>query len=226
MPMRWNDPSNPNSPINPQNPQNPNSILHPNNPLNPLRMLQQLRKSQRTSTSPKEVAHMPDIQVHISTEDGTDAPIPLQPTPPKPVAPPPIPWKIIAGVAAAAALIAVATYLVYHRSGAHPRTLFGGTWLNDDPHTRVNTKLVIAQDGSRVSVHAFGACSPHDCDWGTQQGFVENGIVRIDWSRGRGVRMMELTVKPGGRLNSVMDVGPSVSYPSGRWPTDSFHRQP
>jgi len=42
-----------------------------------------------------------------------------------------------------------------------------GNWLNDNPNTGDNPEVDISVDGSAVSVHAFGACSPTNCDWGT-----------------------------------------------------------
>jgi len=42
-----------------------------------------------------------------------------------------------------------------------------GTWLNDNPNTGDNPEIDISVEGSSVSVHAFGACSPTNCDWGS-----------------------------------------------------------
>ena len=42
---------------------------------------------------------------------------------------------------------------------------FAGTWKNVDPNTRGVTKLAIKTTPS-VTVHAWGACTPKDCDWG------------------------------------------------------------
>src|ERR1700675_371608 len=50
------------------------------------------------------------------------------------------------------------------------QAIFAGTWLNDDVKTRSITRLIISQAGSRVSVHAFGACGSSECDWGSQDG--------------------------------------------------------
>lgn len=42
---------------------------------------------------------------------------------------------------------------------------FSGDWRNTDSHTRGITRLQIQTSGS-IMVHAWGACSPSDCDWG------------------------------------------------------------
>jgi len=42
-----------------------------------------------------------------------------------------------------------------------------GTWTNCDHHTRSLVRLVIATAGTGISIHAFGACTPTPCDWGT-----------------------------------------------------------
>jgi hypothetical protein len=47
-----------------------------------------------------------------------------------------------------------------------------GTWVNWDHQTRGLVRLMIAANGPAIAVHAFGACSPTPCDWGTVQGLV------------------------------------------------------
>ena len=44
------------------------------------------------------------------------------------------------------------------------------TWVADDPATRGIVKVVLALSGGALSFHAFGACSPSPCDWGTVKG--------------------------------------------------------
>jgi hypothetical protein len=84
-------------------------------------------------------------------------------------------------------------------------TLFVGTWLNDDPNTRSIPKFVIEQAGTKVSVHAFGACHPTYCDWGTQDGTVEHNTASLTWNQGFVVRSMKLTVNSPGHLSSATD---------------------
>jgi hypothetical protein len=43
---------------------------------------------------------------------------------------------------------------------------FTGTWVNVTPNNGI-TKVIVVSSGSNVTVQAFGACSPSDCDWGT-----------------------------------------------------------
>jgi hypothetical protein len=63
--------------------------------------------------------------------------------------------------------------------GAQAVDRFEGTWVNIHPDIKkgdVNTpKLVISQEGDQLAVHAWGNCSPDDCDWGTQNGRVREG---------------------------------------------------
>lgn len=43
---------------------------------------------------------------------------------------------------------------------------FSGYWKNVDPTTGGVTTLDIGASGSDVTVHAWGKCTPTDCDWG------------------------------------------------------------
>jgi len=43
---------------------------------------------------------------------------------------------------------------------------FDGDWHNTDMSHAAVTRLQVQISGSRVSVHAWGKCHPHDCDWG------------------------------------------------------------
>lgn len=100
----------------------------------------------------------------------------------------------------------------------------GGTWVNDNPNTGGLTRLLITQNGNSVSVHAFGKCSPTDCDWGSQggTGSTNNSAVVI-WNQGFVVRTMTLQALPTGHLNSTLvnhfndSRGVTTTF-------DSFHR--
>lgn len=48
---------------------------------------------------------------------------------------------------------------------------FQGNWRNIDPATQGVTRLQI-DTSPNVTVHAWGQCSPSDCDWGTVGGFA------------------------------------------------------
>lgn len=43
---------------------------------------------------------------------------------------------------------------------------FVGKWTNTDPNTRGITRLEFRSSGGAIWVHAWGSCSPQDCDWG------------------------------------------------------------
>ena len=43
---------------------------------------------------------------------------------------------------------------------------FSGQWNNTDPNTGGITTLEIRVTGNNVTVHAWGKCTPQDCDWG------------------------------------------------------------
>jgi hypothetical protein len=79
-----------------------------------------------------------------------------------------------------------------------------GHWSNDNPQTRGITRLEVQQNGDLVAVHAWGACSPQDCDWGTEQGPVREQSASVTWDQGFVLRKMTL-VPDGGRLRMVLD---------------------
>lgn len=62
-----------------------------------------------------------------------------------------------------------------------PQTAVGyrGNWVNDDPQTNDISRLIITSEGSTLTVHAYGACSPDDCDWGTVSAPLEEEPFRI-----------------------------------------------
>ena len=43
---------------------------------------------------------------------------------------------------------------------------FDGIWLNINNKTRGVTRLKISVNGTQVSICAWGACHPTDCNWG------------------------------------------------------------
>jgi hypothetical protein len=44
-----------------------------------------------------------------------------------------------------------------------------GNWKNVNANTRDIVRLEITNTGGAINVHAWGACSPTPCDWGTKQ---------------------------------------------------------
>jgi cathepsin L len=43
---------------------------------------------------------------------------------------------------------------------------FAGNWTNIDPNTRGITKINVSNTAAYPVIHAYGQCSPTDCDWG------------------------------------------------------------
>jgi hypothetical protein len=55
-----------------------------------------------------------------------------------------------------------------------------GTWVNVDHKTRDLVRVMIAQQGNEITVHAFGACSPNPCDWNPVPGTVYSDSVALE----------------------------------------------
>lgn len=82
---------------------------------------------------------------------------------------------------------------------------YSGTWLNVDAKDGGITKLVLAENDSGTTIHAWGKCHPDDCDWGEAKLIVSgyNTSQRLAvWDRGFVMRYMivrpendELTVE-------------------------------
>jgi hypothetical protein len=79
-----------------------------------------------------------------------------------------------------------------------------GAWKNDNPQTRGITRLEVQQNANLVAVHAWGACSPQDCDWGIATGTVGEESASVTWDQGFVLRKMAL-FPDGGRLHMVLD---------------------
>jgi hypothetical protein len=62
--------------------------------------------------------------------------------------------------------------LVAHSDAFAQLSMFQGNWRNTDPATRGITRLQINTGAAPVRVHAWGSCSPSDCDMGTVDGFA------------------------------------------------------
>ena len=67
-----------------------------------------------------------------------------------------------------------------------------GVWINKDPNTRSITKLNIKQSGTNISVHAWGKCSPKDCDWGTEKGTLSGRSATVTWDQGFAIKKMKI----------------------------------
>jgi hypothetical protein len=77
--------------------------------------------------------------------------------------------------------------------GGSPKNALIGNWKNDNPQTHGMTKLEIQQEAETVLVHAWGACSPRDCDWGAQPAALSAGSASVAWDQGFVLRKMTLT---------------------------------
>jgi hypothetical protein len=82
---------------------------------------------------------------------------------------------------------------------------FQGTWVNQSPTTANNTKLVITQNDSELKVHAWGKCTPTDCDWGEQSGGIVDDVGVVTWDQGFVIRKMKLTLEGNNQLRSVTE---------------------
>jgi len=88
-------------------------------------------------------------------------------------------------------------------------TQYTGNWVNDDPNTRGDTRLVISNAGLILTVHGYGACSPTDCDWGTRSGTYSGApfVILFDFGGGLTHQLsMTLTTSDAMHLQ-VVDVG-------------------
>ena len=129
-----------------------------------------------------------------------------------PPPPPKKPWKlIIIGVVVAVVVIGVATILLMNTDSAPTAVDFSGNWSNKDPNTGENTRLNIIQSETTVTVHAWGKCTPTDCDWGSETGTITNDIAIIIWDQGFAIRTM-IIEKSGNELK----VDTTVVYTDGR----------
>lgn len=87
----------------------------------------------------------------------------------------------------------------------HPaKSLFAGNWKNDSPNTLGITRLEIQQEGETVRVHAWAACPPQDCDWGTETGAINAGSATLAWDQPGVLRKMTLTADAS-RLKMTLD---------------------
>jgi hypothetical protein len=126
-------------------------------------------------------------------------PTPISQQPPPPVAPPPSNTSAVAGP-------------------------FAGSWINVDPNTRDITRLAITQNGRSLTVHAWGKCSPEDCDWKLQDGIVTADRGRVVWDQGFVVRTMTISLQGADRLVAVTQSVFNDSRGT-RQNTDTFARQ-
>jgi hypothetical protein len=64
-------------------------------------------------------------------------------------------------------------------------TQYGGAWSNNEPAPNTVARIIVGGFGPRVNVHAFAACDPVDCDWGTRSpSFADPLVVLFDLGDG------------------------------------------
>lgn len=85
-----------------------------------------------------------------------------------------------------------------------PKSFLAGNWKNDNPTTRGITRLEVQQEGETVRVHAWGSCSPQDCDWGIEAAAINGDSASIAWDQGFVLRKMTPT-PDAGRLRMTLD---------------------
>jgi peroxiredoxin/outer membrane lipoprotein-sorting protein len=81
---------------------------------------------------------------------------------------------------------------------ASPDALVGG-WINQAATTGI-TQVVVRREGADLSVHAWGKCTPIDCDWGQTKITLWNSLPTATWDHDFKVTKMELILLPDQRL--------------------------
>ncbi len=73
-----------------------------------------------------------------------------------------------------------------------------GEWRNEDVNTRGITRFTLLADDAKFVAHAWGRCSPEECDWGeTDATASETGLSAI-WKLRGNEHTWALTLQPGG----------------------------
>jgi hypothetical protein len=88
-----------------------------------------------------------------------------------------------------------------------------GNWVNDNPQTHGIAKLEVVQNGDAVTVHAWGACHPQDCDWGAEKGLASGNSASVAWDQGSVLRKMTIGTDAS-RLRMELDSVYRDSRPS------------
>jgi hypothetical protein len=130
--------------------------------------------------------------------------------------------------AAAAALVSTVCLAA---PASADEAFFFGHWDNVDPGTSNITRVHVEPAGGwDVKVHAWGACHPADCDWGTSVGHYEGGFggdtVKVEFNSGFSITKLVLHQGPGDHL--TYDAHTKFTDGSGRPPYDvagEFHRE-
>jgi Predicted periplasmic protein (DUF2092) len=97
-------------------------------------------------------------------------------------------------------LLALLTSLQFS-SDSTSRTV--GTWVNHDSSTLGVTQIVISDKNGGLDAHAWGSCTPVDCDWGTTPITVKDGTPTAEFHTGPIVTTMYFIILPNDTLMAV-----------------------
>lgn len=78
-----------------------------------------------------------------------------------------------------------------------------GTWVNHDSSTLGVTQIVISNKNGGPDAHAWGSCTPVDCDWGTTPITVKGGTLTALFHTGPIVTRMYFVLLPNDELVAV-----------------------
>ncbi|HUX27412.1 MAG TPA: toll/interleukin-1 receptor domain-containing protein [Terracidiphilus sp.] len=140
---------------------------------------------------------------NATSTDPVHATVAVQLPPANPPAHEPAPDRtsrtlLIVGIAVAAVLVIAAIAFFVFR-GSTTTSPLAGTWTNPLPEAQNGlNKLEIAATGNQLSIHAWGACQPIDCDWGVQAASFDGQKATASWSF-----MKEAGHKESGRVATV-----------------------
>lgn len=76
---------------------------------------------------------------------------------------------------------------------------YAATWINEKADGNI-PQVSVRRDANRVMVHAWGRCSPVDCDWGEAMAQEFHGTQLATWNQGFSTTSMHLMPQPDGRL--------------------------
>jgi hypothetical protein len=145
-----------------------------------------------------------------TARDPVHATVPVQlpaPHPPAAVAKTAAKRSLMPLIAGIGALVVVAAAVIIYLMMRAPVTgSIVGTWKDPDRKGGDNPlgTLVISGSGTNLTMHAYGACQPNPCDWGTQPAVVnqQSATATFSFTDQAGAadtnRVAEITVAPSG----------------------------
>lgn len=105
------------------------------------------------------------------------------------------------------------------------RPWYIGDWKNDDSETRGVTRFSIARAPDGLTLHAWGKCSPVDCDWKETLATVSDDVLSVLWDKGFASCAWRVVQESDGRLK----VSEHIHFTDGRRDVDAtrfFSRVP